>query len=76
MKRRVLIVEDDEVFLRPLRRALELGDFEGASAALRGVTPDPEIESMWLRTRSTLLGPWLAELRGPGWFDRFALAWR
>jgi two-component system response regulator GlrR len=28
MKRRVLIVEDDEVFLRPLRRALELGGFE------------------------------------------------
>lgn len=28
MKRRVLIVEDDEVFLRPLRRALELGEFE------------------------------------------------
>jgi two-component system response regulator GlrR len=28
MKRRVLIVEDDDVFLRPLRRALELGGFE------------------------------------------------
>ncbi len=28
MKRRVLIVEDDEVFLRPLRRALELEGFE------------------------------------------------
>jgi two-component system response regulator HydG len=28
MKRRVLIVEDDAVFLRPLRRALEYGGFE------------------------------------------------
>ena len=32
MKRRVLIVEDDEVFLRPLRRALELGGFEVQTA--------------------------------------------
>ncbi|HSE95287.1 MAG TPA: sigma-54 dependent transcriptional regulator [Methylomirabilota bacterium] len=32
MKRRVLIVEDDEVFLRPLRRALELGGFEALAA--------------------------------------------
>ncbi len=32
MKRRVLIVEDDEVFLRPLRRALELGGFEVLTA--------------------------------------------
>jgi DNA-binding NtrC family response regulator len=32
MKRRVLIVEDDEVFLRPLRRALELGGFEVLAA--------------------------------------------
>ncbi len=32
MKRRVLIVEDDEVFLRPLRRALELGGFEVVTA--------------------------------------------
>jgi DNA-binding NtrC family response regulator len=32
MKRRVLIVEDDEVFLRPLRRALELEGFEVLTA--------------------------------------------
>ena len=32
MKRRVLIVEDDEVFLRPLRRAIELGGFEVLTA--------------------------------------------
>ncbi len=32
MKRRVLIVEDDDVFLRPLRRALELGGFEVLTA--------------------------------------------
>ena len=32
MKRRVLIVEDDEVFLRPLRRALELGGFDVLTA--------------------------------------------
>src|SRR5436309_11508981 len=32
MKRRVLIVEDDEVFVRPLRRALELGGFEVLTA--------------------------------------------
>jgi len=32
MKRRVLIVEDDEVFLRPLRRALELGGFDVLAA--------------------------------------------
>ncbi len=32
MKRRVLIVDDDEVFLRPLRRALELGGFEVLTA--------------------------------------------
>jgi DNA-binding NtrC family response regulator len=32
MKRRVLIVEDDEVFLRPLRRALELEGFEVLAA--------------------------------------------
>ncbi|HWC04740.1 MAG TPA: sigma-54 dependent transcriptional regulator [Methylomirabilota bacterium] len=33
MKRRVLIVEDDEVFLRPLRRALELGGFDVLTAS-------------------------------------------
>jgi tetratricopeptide (TPR) repeat protein len=63
----------------PYGRALalaELGDLEGARAALRGVPPDPELESMWLRTRPTLLGAWLAELRGPDWLDRFALAWQ
>jgi DNA-binding NtrC family response regulator len=32
MKRRVLIVEDDEVFLRPLQRALELAEFEVLTA--------------------------------------------
>jgi two-component system, NtrC family, response regulator GlrR len=32
MKRRVLIVEDDDVFLRPLRRALELGGFDVLTA--------------------------------------------
>jgi DNA-binding NtrC family response regulator len=32
MKRRVLIVEDDEVFLRPLRRALELEGFDVLTA--------------------------------------------
>ena len=32
MKRRVLIVEDDEVFLRPLRRTLELEGFEVLTA--------------------------------------------
>ena len=32
MKQRVLIVEDDEVFLRPLRRALELGGFDALTA--------------------------------------------
>jgi two-component system response regulator GlrR len=32
MKRRVLIVEDDEVFLRPLRRALELAEFDVLTA--------------------------------------------
>jgi DNA-binding NtrC family response regulator len=32
MKRRVLIAEDDDVFLRPLRRALELGGFEVLTA--------------------------------------------
>src|SRR5262245_27490627 len=32
MMRRVLIVEDDDVFLRPLRRALELGGFEVLTA--------------------------------------------
>jgi DNA-binding NtrC family response regulator len=32
MKQRVLIVEDDEVFLRPLRRALELAQFEVLTA--------------------------------------------
>jgi DNA-binding NtrC family response regulator len=32
MKRRVLIVEDDDVFLRPLRRALELEGFEVLTA--------------------------------------------
>ena len=32
MKRRVLIVEDDEVFLRPLTRALELGGFDVLTA--------------------------------------------
>jgi DNA-binding NtrC family response regulator len=32
MKKRVLIVEDDDVFLRPLRRALELGGFEVLTA--------------------------------------------
>jgi DNA-binding NtrC family response regulator len=32
MKRRVLIIDDDEVFLRPLRRALELGGFDVATA--------------------------------------------
>ena len=33
MKRRVLIVEDDDVFLRPLRRALELEGFEVLTAS-------------------------------------------
>jgi DNA-binding NtrC family response regulator len=33
MKRRVLIVEDDEVFLRPLRRALELEGYEVLTAS-------------------------------------------
>src|SRR5262245_21821399 len=33
MKRRVLIIEDDEVFLRPLRRALELEGFEVLTAS-------------------------------------------
>ncbi len=33
MKRRVLIVEDDEVFLRPLRRALELEGFDVLTAS-------------------------------------------
>ncbi len=28
MKRRVLLVEDDEIFLRPLRRSLEVGGYE------------------------------------------------
>ena len=32
MKRRVLIVEDDDVFLRPLRRALELDGFDVLTA--------------------------------------------
>ncbi len=32
MKRRVLIVEDDELFLRPLRRTLELDGFEALTA--------------------------------------------
>jgi hypothetical protein len=55
---------------------LELGDFEGARTALKGVPPDADIESMWLRTRPTLLGAWMAELRGPDWLDRFARAWQ
>jgi DNA-binding NtrC family response regulator len=32
MRRRLLIVEDDEVFLRPLRRALELGGYDVLTA--------------------------------------------
>jgi tetratricopeptide (TPR) repeat protein/predicted Ser/Thr protein kinase len=66
---------DREPYGRALALA-ELGDFEGARAALEGVTLDPEIESMWLRTRPTLLGPWLAEISGPDWLDRFVRAWQ
>ena len=32
MKRRVMIVEDDEIFLRPLRRTLEVAGFEVLAA--------------------------------------------
>ncbi len=33
MKRRILIVEDDEIFLRPLQRTLEVADYEVLTAA-------------------------------------------
>jgi two-component system response regulator GlrR len=33
MKRRVMIIEDDEIFLRPLRRTLEVAGFEVLAAA-------------------------------------------
>ena len=29
MKRRILIVEDDEIFLRPLQRTLEVAGYDG-----------------------------------------------
>ena len=32
MKHRILIVEDDEIFLRPLRRTLEVAGFEVLAA--------------------------------------------